>query len=201
MKELLGKVLLRNRASDRDDAAELFRELDEKNFDDFERLWRPMLQSKGARDSHWKWAEKARAAAQKSAYETFAVECGDKTQGLMFVDMAYHRARIPEQLKRELVYVELIATAPWNRRKLVASPLYKGVGRILIATAISLSAHLEFKGRIGLHSLPDPEVESWYRDVAGFTDLGFEDAKGMRYFEMTEAQATAFLDDQKGKKP
>lgn len=201
MKELLGRVPLRNRASGEDEPAELFRELDDKNFDDFERLWRPLLQSKRAADSHWKWAEKARAAAQMSGYETFAVECGGKTQGLMFVNMVHYRARTPEQRKRELVYVELIATAPWNRPKLVASPQYKGVGRILIATAISLSAHLEFKGRIGLHSLPDPEVESWYRDVAGFTDLGFEDAKGMRYFEMTEAQAAAFLDDQKGKKP
>lgn len=198
MKQLLGTVLLRNRASGQDDPAQLFRELDDKNIEDFDRLWRPMLQSKGTSDSHWKWAEKARAAARLTQYETFAVECGGKTQGLIFVNLMKY-ARIAEQHGRELVYVELIATAPWNRPRLVAMPEYKGIGRVLIATAISLSADLGFRGRIGLHSLPDSE--SWYRDVAGFTDLGVEEAKKMRYFEMTEAQVAAFLDDGKGEEP
>lgn len=195
MKEHLGTVLLRNRTSGDDEPAELFRELDEKNIEDFERLWWPMLQSERTDDAHWKWAEKARAAAKLMQYETFAVECGGKTQGLMFVNLMKF-ARIPEQQGRELLYVELIATAPWNRPKLTASPQYKGVGRVLIATAISASADLGFDGRIGLHSLAGSE--SWYRDVAGFTDLGFDAPKKMRYFEMTEAQVAAFLDDQKG---
>jgi GNAT superfamily N-acetyltransferase len=198
MKERLGTVLLRNRASGKDEPADLFQELDDKNIEDFERLWRPMLRSKRTGDSHWKWAEKARAATRLTQYETFAVECGGRTQGLMFVNLMKY-ARIPEQQGRELVYVELIATAPWNRPRLVASPEYKGVGRVLIATAISLSADLGFNGRIGLHSLEDSE--SWYRDVAGFTDLGFEEAKKMQYFEMTEAQVAAFLDDRQGEGP
>jgi hypothetical protein len=102
-------------------------------------------------------------------------------------------ARSDRQKGRELVYVDLLATAPWNRPRLVPEARYKGVGRILIATAISLSYELEFNGRLGLHSLP--QSESWYRDVAGFSDMGYDAPKRMRYFEVTEAQAAAFLSD------
>jgi hypothetical protein len=70
-------------------------------------------------------------------------------------------------------------------------PRFKGIGRILLGAAISLSFHEEFAGRIGLHALP--QAEDWYRHVCGMTDLGV-DGKKMRYFEMTEAQAKAFLE-------
>src|SRR5258706_1341 len=82
------------------------------------------------------------------------------------------------------------ATALWNRFRLVPEPQFKGIGRLLLAAAISLSVSEEFAGRIGLHALP--QAESWYRDVCGMTDLGI-DGTGMRYFEMTEAQAQTFV--------
>lgn len=203
MKELLGQVDLYNRESKSYDKAEIYQELDQKNFDDFDCLWKPMLAKRRAevhtaaevaeanvQDEHWDWVGKAKVAARTSGQQTFAVECG-KTQGLMLVDLNGF-GRLDVQRGRELIYVELVATAPWNRHKLVASPQYKSVGRILIATAISLSIDSEFRGRLGLHSLP--QSESWYRDVAGFTDLGFDTPKRMRYFEMTQDQAMAFLE-------
>jgi len=190
MKELIGKVELLNRMTGDFDPASVFREFDEKNIDDLEQLWRPMLVAQRTPDSHWKWAEKARAVVKLLQYETFAIECDGRTQGLMIVNLMKF-AQIVEQIGRDLVYIELLATAPWNRPKVEASPRYKGVGRILIGTAISLSHNMGFNGRIALHSLTDSE--NWYRDEAGFTDLGFDNKKMMRYFEMTEAQATAFL--------
>lgn len=190
MKELIGEVELLNRTTGNFDPAHVFQDLDEKNIDDFEKLWWPMLVAHRTPDSHWKWGEKARAAAKLTQYETFAIECDGTTQGLMFVNLMKF-AQIVEQKGRELAYIELLATAPWNRPKVLASPRYKGVGRILIGTAISLSHDMGFSGRTALHSLTDSE--SWYRDEAGFTDLGFDNKKKMRYFEMTEAQATAFL--------
>lgn len=193
MKELIGEVELLNRTTGIFDPAYVFQELDEKSFDDFEKLWRPMLVAQRTPDSHWEWVEKAREVAKLTQYETFSVECDGTTQGLMFVNLMKF-AQIVEQKGRELVYIELLATAPWNRPKVDASPRYKGVGRILIGTAISLSRDMEFSGRIALHSLTDSE--SWYRDEAGFTDLGLDTKKKMRYFEMTEAQATAFLSAQ-----
>lgn len=193
MKELIGEVGLLNRASGVFDRARVFRELDEKNIDDFEQHWWPLLVAQKTPDSHWKWAEKAKAAVRLTQYETFAVECDGTTQGLMLVNLMKF-AQIAEQRGQELAYIELLATAPWNRPKVVTFPRYKGVGRVLIGTAISLSDHLGFERRIGLHSLADSE--SWYRDEASFTDLGFDEKKKMRYFEMTRAQATAFLNAQ-----
>lgn len=100
----------------------------------------------------------------------------------------------PAEIVGIRTYIELLATAPWNRPKFVSTPRYKGVGRILLGTAISLSVELGFKGRIGLHSLP--QSERWYRNEAGFTDGGYDSAKTMQYFEMTGAQAAAFISDQ-----
>jgi len=205
MKELLRVVVLFNRTTCTFESAEVFQELDEKNLDDFERLWRPALQTRrnefaswaeaaaaSAQDSHWNWVEQAKKANASLQYETFAIECCGETQGLMLVDVTKF-ARVDGQRGRELVYIERIATAPWNRPKFVQTPLFKGVGRVLLGTAISLSVGLGFKGRIGLHSLP--QSESWYRDEAGFTDGGYEQAKMMQYFEMNEAQAAAFIAD------
>lgn len=206
MKERVGPADLYNRVTRMFEPAEVFREVDQKNIDDFERLWKPMLKNRrdefpswaeakdaNVQDSHWDWTGKAKDATCSLQYETFALECSGETQGLMLVDMTKF-GRVDRQKGRELVYIELLATAPWNRPKLVPKPRYKGVGRILLVTAISLSVELEFKGRVSLHSLP--QSESWYRTQAGFTDGGYDSAKKMQYFEMTEAQASAFISDQ-----
>jgi hypothetical protein len=205
MKELVGPVVLLNRATGTFDAAEVYRELDQKNFADYKQLWVPDLArgrarfsswleaaAANAQDSHWDWAGKAIDAASSMGQETFAVECAGQTQGLMLVDLTRF-ARLDAQKGRELVYIDLIATAPWNRPALDPAPKYKGVGRILIAAAISLSIESGFSGRLGLHSLP--QSESWYTGEAGFTDLGMDAAKLMRYYEATQAQAEAFLAD------
>lgn len=203
MKELLDEVELFNRLTKKFESADLFREADQKNFNDYNSLWRPMLKDRReeyatwdkaadakAQDSHWDWPKKGEEASRNLRYETFAIECCDITQGLMLVDVTAF-ARLNGQKGREIVYIELFATAPWNRSKLVADPKYKGVGRIFLETAISLSVDLGFKGRIGLHSLP--QSLSWYYDVGQFTDGDFDPSKKMQYFEMTEAQAAAFI--------
>jgi hypothetical protein len=202
MKELLGEGILVARSSRTEVLANVFRELDQKNFDDFENLWQPVLKARraavssseaaaavNAQDSHWEWVEKALEAERVMGRDTFAVECSGETQGLMLTDVSF--GRLPVQRGLELVYIELLATAPWNRPKLVTDPRYKGVGRILVETAISLSVDLGFSGRIALHSLP--QSESWYQTVGGFTDVEFDADKRMRYFEMTEADAAAFI--------
>lgn len=201
MKELLGDALLIERRTKADAPAQVFRTLDQKNFDDFLTLWRPKLEeARGrvaswgeaaqvdAQDSHWEWVDKAVAAERIMGRDTFAIECADLTQGLMLVDVNY--ARLPGLQGKELVYIELLATAPWNRPRLDPNARYKGVGRVLVETAISLSVDLGFGGRIGLHSLP--QSESWYR-TAGFTAVEFDDDKDMRYFEMPEADALSYI--------
>lgn len=199
MKIRLGDAVLYNRWTGSFEPASIFQGLDEKNLTDFEKVWKPELQRRAAefanweerakgnvQDSHWDWVKKAKAEGQ---FDSFAIECGDMTQALMLIDRRPHRARLCNQYV-ELCYVELIASAPWNRIKFGSEPKYKGGGRALIATAISLSVELEQNGRLGLHSLP--ESMSWYCSL-GFTDCGFDEAKEMQYFELTENAAEAFL--------
>jgi hypothetical protein len=69
----------------------------------------------------------------------------------------------------------------------------RGVGSVLIGTAIELSKELEFKGRIGLHSLP--QANGFYANFCGMTDMGPDSANhDLRYFEMTPEQAEAFIE-------
>jgi hypothetical protein len=206
VKQVLGDAELLNRHKGEFELARVIRELDAENLKDFEQHWQPMLKDRRAefedqhaaaegnvQDWHWDWIGKAMVARAAMGQETFGIECDGHTQGLMLVDFTRFAQLEPHQ-NRELVYVELLAAAPWNRHRTVPKPQYKGVGRILIATAISLSVEQGFEGRIGLHSLP--QSESWYRDVAGFTDVEYDYRKKLRYFEMTATQAATFVEPQ-----
>jgi hypothetical protein len=202
MKTFVDDVELVERASGLFVPATIFHGLDQKNFDDVEKLWRPSLNAARARvatwaeaaaidaqDSHWEWKDKAIEAENTLGEETYALEAAGQTQGLMLISVKF--ARLPTQRGRELVYVELVSTAPWNRPKLVTDPRYKGVGIALLGTAITKSVELGFSGRIGLHSLQ--QSETWYQGIEELTDVEYDTAKKMRYFEMTEAGATAFF--------
>ena len=202
MKTFVDDVELVERASGLFIPAKIFHGLDQKNFDDFEKLWRPPLKTArasvatwaeaaalDAQDSHWEWKEKAIEAENTLGEEAYALEAAGQTQGLMLISVQF--GRLPTQRGRELVYVELVSTAPWNRSKLVKDPRYKGVGIALLGTAITKSVELGFSGRIGLHSLQ--QSESWYQGIEELTDVDYDTAKKMRYFEMTEAGATAFF--------
>ncbi|MDQ2948065.1 MAG: GNAT family N-acetyltransferase [Acidobacteriota bacterium] len=141
---------------------------------------------------HWDWRKKREAIEGLIAYRMFGVECEGEMQGLMLVSTAGHPCRITEQKGKEQVYIDFVASAPWNSPGLVESPRYGLVGRVLIATAVHVSLDEGFRGRIGLHSLP--QAETFYAANCGMTDLGKDMKKeGLRYFEMTSAQSAAFL--------
>lgn len=205
--DLIGQYDLWDRQSGRFVDAELRGPVSDGHVEDFEKQWRPIFDSRIAelkalgkdtladfgsqdlQDAHWDWASKTGDRAKRLEWESYAVEADGITQGLMFVRTAGF-ARESSQARKPLVEIDLLATAPWNRPRLVPSPRYKGVGRLLLATAVNLSFNEEFSGRVGLHALP--QAESWYRDVCKMTDLGPDGTK-MHYFEMTESQARAFL--------
>jgi hypothetical protein len=203
----LGTYPLKDRRTGREVEATLWQSIDDRHVEDFAQKWKPVFEARKSelrlqgdltpeiagehnlQDSHWEWARKVEQRRDGLAWASFAVEAEDVTQGLMFVRMDAF-AREPSQRNKPIVDIDLLATAPWNRFRLVAEPQFKGIGRLLLAAAVSLSVHEEFHGRISLHALP--QAESWYRNVCGMTDLGI-DGTGMRYFEMTEAQAKAFV--------
>lgn len=202
-------IILQNRISGQEEEAEIVSPIAQQDIDCYVSAWRPVLSAKideltrtgqntieqrrtfNVEDAHWQWPKKAADRAKVLQWNSCAVRCGSKTQGLMFIDLL-QRCRHPSQANDGLVYVDLLATAPWNRPRLVADPLYRGVGLVLITEAILLSQDEGFKGRIGLHALPGSE--DWYRDNLKMVPLG-PDPKycGLIYFEMTEDHALEFL--------
>ncbi len=160
MKTLIGKVLLLNRNTGQYEDADLFCGFDEANLSDYVAHWKPIHQQNKAEDGHWDWSEKAAiVAANPLIHDIFVLECGGRTQGFMITCKGGEKciSRHPEHKRAVMIYIERIATAPWNRPELVKNPTYKGAGRMLLGAAVSQSIEEEMCGRVGLHSLPGSE--------------------------------------------
>lgn len=105
-------------------------------------------------DSHWSWIDKIFKLSTPN-YKRLALECEAITQGLMILKLDCYRSLL--ESTKNLVYVDYLTICPWNRRSIENSPKYKGVGSSLIKFAIQHSFDLDYKGRIGLYSLPGTE--------------------------------------------
>ena len=97
----------------------------------------------------------------------------------MFLETQWHRSQV--QPSSRLVYVEALASAPWNRSTLEQSPFFRGVGRTLLLFARQRSLELGYRGRVGLHALP--QSEAFYRRLQ-MPDYGADPEKeDLVYFE------------------
>lgn len=186
--------------------AELWDGITEEQLADWEAEWTPVLLDALQRlhragvprkfwpqSRHWDWRRKTQALQGMLARPGFCVMCEGVTQGMMLVDAVTRRVRHEENRGRNLVYIDFLENAPWNRRELTDQPRFRGVGSILLRAAIELSKASEFKGRIGLHSLP--QSNDFYANKIGMTDFGIDkEYENLRYFEMTAAQAESFIE-------
>lgn len=175
----IGTAPLREVATGTVVRAEVFDGIAPEHLENWERRWKPIIVATQARltasntprsahpqSSHWDWNRKAGEVRNLLSYRTFSIIWNGDTQGLMRLELVMHRARLVDEKGRAaqgLVYVDFLETAPWNRPEHVQTPEYRGVGQALLATAIQLSLDEGFKGRIGLHSLP--QSEDFYRDI------------------------------------
>ena len=218
MTEHVGSVEIFNRHTESYEEGEVYMHLDERHLADFEQEWRPTIRAKALeiyqdcigtdgkpdrvalidglgqfniQDQGWDWRQKIDIYGGRLSKVSFAIECNGKTQGLMLADLGSRRSKIRGEEGLPLVYIDFIAVAPWNRPVLAEEPRYKGVGSVLLVTAISLSIDEEMEGRIGLHSLP--QSEGFYAEYCGMTSHGPEGDEGLHYFEMTADQAHDFL--------
>ena len=101
--------------------------------------------------SHWVWERKWRAATPASRF--FGIECEDEMQALM-IARTDKTCRLPEQDGLPLIYVDYLASAPWNLPEVAAVSRFRRCGFVLIRAAVQLSQREGYNGRIGLHSLP-----------------------------------------------
>ncbi|SEM04312.1 hypothetical protein SAMN05216382_3167 [Sphingomonas palmae] len=198
-------VYLFNAVTNEAESAELWDGITEKQLGDWEGEWLPELfksvqklhragieRRHWPQSRHWNWRKKTEALQGMLAQPGFSIVCNGMTQGMMILDTVMKRCRIEQQKGKELVYVDFVENAPWNRPDLHDPALYRGVGSVMINAAIAQSKELEFKGRIGLHSLP--QANSFYANTCGMSDLGMDaNYQNLRYFEMTPEQAEAFI--------
>ena len=193
---------LRRCSSGQPEEAELFDDITDEHLDLWRAQWVPFAQAAQAarghhgptsglpEDLHWDWKKKTDWSRSLMALQRFALTCDRELQGLMLLNMAKY-SKLPSQVGRHLAYIEFVATAPWNRPDLVGQPRFRGVGLALMRVAVEVSRAESFRGRVGLHSLP--QACRFYREACGMTDLGPDASYDkLTYFEMTEAQANAF---------
>lgn len=141
-------------------------------------------------DAHWQWSKKIAAIRDKIGYKSLCIECAGKIEGMLILSFLA-TCRLPEQVGKDLVYLNYLASAPWNRIIGEQLPLHNRVGSTLFRAAVQVSQAEGLKGRLGLHSLPN--AESFYRDKIGMSDLGPDPDprhQGLRYFELSEVRAT-----------
>jgi hypothetical protein len=147
------------------------------------------------RHFHWDWTRKE-AELKMLAVKFFGISCQGHLQGIMKVDAVARSCRLPEQQGKPLVYIDYIETAPWNI-KLLMDPLgkrqqYRGVGSRLFEAAVLQSEEEDFKGRLGLHSLPGSE--GFYIKECGMTPVGRDPRKqNLLWCEFTPEQARRYL--------
>jgi hypothetical protein len=202
-------ITLLNRISGQEELAEIASPIAMSDMDCYVGKWMPVFEGKIAElkstsqftregaarhnveDSHWQWPAKVKDRTGQLQWNSYALRCAGSTQGLMFVDML-RRCRLESQRNLHMVYIDLLATAPWNRQRLTPQPVYRGVGEALMLEAILQSSEEGFGGRIGLHALPG--AESFYRDEWGMESLGVDpNYSDLHYFEMTTQQASELL--------
>ena len=182
--------------------------IEEQDLECYRTRWRPLIDAKiqelkrtdsftreslakfSIQDEHFDWPEKCLERAEQLAWPSFALRCGGQTQGMMYVNLL-QTSQIPGHEKQPLVYVDLLATAPWNRSRLVGDSRYGGVGVVLMTEAVLLSIDEEFAGRIGLHSLP--QSDGFYETKLGMTGLGKLGRHPLNYFEFDPRGAEAWL--------
>ena len=147
---------------------------------------------------HWGWDWRRKISRLGDPLLGFyGIECEGKMQGLLEVAKEGYRARLPVQKGKPLVYVKYVEVAAWNMKLLTPKPRFGGVGARLIRAAIELSLDEDYKGRLGLHSLPDDkkgEPEWFYKNVCKMEPMETErDGEGLLYFELTPERAQEFL--------
>lgn len=108
----------------------------------------------------------------------------DFAQGLLLLETQWHRSGLPQRYR--LIYIQAIASAPWNRIDIENPPYFLGVGRALLLFARRRSEQLGYRGRVSLHALPGSE--GFYRRN-NMPDYGPDpDKEGLIYFEYGATQ-------------
>lgn len=164
----------------------LLTEITQKHLDDFATFWKSRIKSNQEEESYWNWDIKNRIYLSRDNYEGYTIECQQIAQGFILIETQNHRSWVNQ--KHKLVYVQILETAPWNRRSFQPLPTYKLVGTALLKFAQLRSEELGYRGLVGLHSLP--KSESFYRQMKMIDCGRDEEREQLTYFEWYKAETS-----------
>lgn len=97
----------------------------------------------------------------------------------MQIETRLHGSQI--ERGQRLIYIDGMFTAPWNRVDIQDPRRYKNVGTSLLNFARIRSLDFGYKGRVGLHSLPD--AVKFYNKKNMYNLGEDEDYDNLVYFE------------------
>jgi hypothetical protein len=154
----------------------------------WEEQWKKAL-DKGRRsgpnnypDAEWDWSSIFKAALKSQGSKGYCIIYNGKLQGVLFISFT-NRMNLQDS---PVVYVDYLASAPWNRVKGEIS----FVGFWLIYRACQLSKNLGFGGRLALSS--EPGAEQFYNEKIKMQKKG-KNKEGETYFELDENGCQTFM--------
>jgi hypothetical protein len=79
--------------ADREVVTALISLMEQRHLNDFNSIWKPMLEALDGEDAFWGWARKKRLAMSDERYEAYVLEQDDLTQGLLWLETQWHRSQ------------------------------------------------------------------------------------------------------------
>jgi hypothetical protein len=165
---------------------------------DYEESWMPLLRAARTQDAEsFNWRLKQEWTVRSPGMEGYALTVNGINQGMILIETQRRWSRFG---RSRLVYVESVASAPWNRKLLQQPPHLKNVGRSLLSHARQRSLALGYQGSVGLHSFP--ESVRFYEELGltrwePGTDDMVDESEDLPYFEyMPLRQNWEFYDDE-----
>lgn len=137
-------------------------------------------------DRHWNWRELVSANLNKPYFPAVCVKSADGAiQGAAIYQVNARSAIEPGQ---RAVFVDRLATAPWNRDWLAARPRFRGTGTGLLRHAIATSYSLGLAGRVALFPIANVEF---------YVAIGFQPTDALvsddRLYELPSSSAIEIL--------
>jgi hypothetical protein len=135
-----------------------------------------------AEDAHWEWDRLMDLAGiVPEQFAVYALEAEGDLQGLRMLEVS------EDDVKTHGTHALRLSTAPWNR-----SPenKYRGVGSLLVGTAILRSLDDGHRGCSHCESLPDAEPFHEKNGMVVFNGISNE---GLRRYRFTEETARIFV--------
>jgi hypothetical protein len=160
-------------------------------------LWADLITEMGEEDAKWTWESILGLRSDVPASSTFVSDVALERvaivhDGIVHGILVTSLPERPPRLSRcsQLVFVEYVAVAPWNRGP---TRLFKAIGPSLLELAVLRSLASGRGGCIGLHS-GGPKAAEWYITKAEMKHRGLDpDEPGCHYFDGSDVWVEKFM--------